>query len=93
MDNKIDVICQNCRDGSIIPLKIRLVDEDEQIQQYIIKQYKETTQTGVYSLPSGVKVQYGEQLRSFECKIESFQREKTIGIIYNPKSQIWKIKV
>ena len=36
-----DVICQHKTDGTIIPLKIRITDEDGEYQVYNIKSYKD----------------------------------------------------
>lgn len=76
-DFNIDVICQHCRSGKIIPLKIRLTDEDGQLQEYKIKRFKETTHRGEYKMPNGIKVSLNENLRHFTCIIESFRQEKT----------------
>jgi hypothetical protein len=35
----IDVICQSSRDGKITPMKIRVIDEDGEYQEYKIKGY------------------------------------------------------
>ena len=35
----IDVICQPSRDGKITPMKIRVIDEDGEYQEYKIKGY------------------------------------------------------
>ena len=37
----IDVICQHCKDGSIIPIKIRVQDEEQIYHTYMIKSYLE----------------------------------------------------
>ena len=36
----IDVICQHCRDGSIIPIKIRVQDDEQINNVYIIQSFK-----------------------------------------------------
>ena len=42
IDNKnIDMICRHMADGTIIPLKIRLLDDDGAYQEYKIRAYKE----------------------------------------------------
>ena len=50
----LDVICQFKKDGTIIPLKIRLQDEDGEYQSYMVKSYR---QSGVieYILSSYIK--------------------------------------
>ena len=37
--NQKDVICQPSRDGKITPMKIRVIDEDGEYQEYKIKGY------------------------------------------------------
>ena len=54
MDNKIDFICQHTMDGTVIPLRIRLRDEDGELQEYTIKGYRDKS--------SG-------RMTSFECQI------------------------
>lgn len=39
MDNRIDLICQHTMDGKIIPMRMRLRDEDGELQEYTIKGY------------------------------------------------------
>ena len=36
----VDVICQHCRDGTIIPMRVRLKDEEGMLQSYTIKGYR-----------------------------------------------------
>lgn len=90
-NKSIDVICQNCRDGTIIPLKLRITDEDGEIQQYQIKGYRDVTGRHSYTLPNGVTVTTTQEMRVFECKIDCFQRQKLISIFYNPKTMIWSL--
>lgn len=40
-DTPIDVICQFTKDGIIIPLKIRMPDDEGELQVYKVKTYKE----------------------------------------------------
>ena len=39
----IDVICIHYKNGTVVPYKVRLVDEDGMSQEYSIKKYKDTT--------------------------------------------------
>ena len=57
MDNRIDFICQHTMDGGIIPLKIRLRDEDNELQEYMVKGYRDTSE---------------HSMKSFEIKIVVF---------------------
>lgn len=54
MYNRIDLICQHTMVGNIIPIRMRLRDEDGELQEYTIKGYRDTSEFG---------------LTSFECKI------------------------
>ena len=91
MDRRIGVICQNCRDGTIIPIKMRVTDEDQEVQQYLIKKYREITGHSKYTMPNGVVVTSDRIIRVFECKIEIFKKLKTVVIFYNPRDQIWMV--
>ncbi len=38
--NKVDVICEHKSDGSVIPLRFQIVDEDGVYQRFTVKGYK-----------------------------------------------------
>ena len=42
----VDVICQQNRDGTMIPLRVRLTDEEGATQTYTIKEYKDLSHQG-----------------------------------------------
>lgn len=84
-----DVICQHKRDGKIIPLKIRLVDEDGEFQTYQIRAYKELSSDGSYMMPNGVMAT--NHIWLFECKIVVFNTEKRIKLFYNAYDSKWKV--
>lgn len=88
LNNEIDVICQHNKDGTIIPLKIRLQDEDMAYQTYTIKAYKELS-TETIRLPSEVVVT-ANTLR-YNCKIEVFGCEKRVILHYNKSQVKWYI--
>lgn len=87
----IDVICQHTRDGKIIPLKIRMVDEDGEFQSYVIQGFRDRTHYGSAALPNGVEVARNS-LYVFECQIVVFGIKKWIEIMYNSRDNVWKIK-
>lgn len=80
----IDVICQHCKDGSIIPIKIRVQDEEQIYHTYMIKSYLELASDEVL-LPNEVMVT--SNIRRYDCKIEVFGMPKRIVLHYN-KSQV-----
>ena len=80
-----DVICQHKIDGSIIPLKIRITDEDGEYQVYNIKSYKDVSNRTAYTMPNGTSVTPANHLWKFECKISVFNTLKRIQLFYNAK--------
>lgn len=89
---KIDVICQHTRDAKIIPFKIRMEDEDGELQSYMIQGYRDRTHYGSSTLPNGVSVS-GTNLYVFECQIVVFGIKKWITIMYNSRENLWKINM
>lgn len=86
-----DVICQHSRDGTIIPLKIRLTDEDGEQQQFSIKGYKDMSGQGTRMTPDGVYVT--DNSRIFYCNIIVFGVERRIHLYYEPSNMRWKVTV
>lgn len=89
IDRTLDVICQICKDGSIIPIKMRVTDESGETQQFKIKEYRELPYDGTYEMPNGAVVHRSKAFRKFECKFEVFGRTRRIKIIYNINNQTW----
>ncbi|MCR5639893.1 MAG: hypothetical protein K6G04_00920 [Lachnospiraceae bacterium] len=80
----LDVICQHKQNGDIIPLKIRLQDEDGEYQAYTVKAYRCT------NLNKTINPQR-QSVVTFECKITAFGREHVIGISYSFADGLWKV--
>lgn len=89
-DRAVDVICQFTRDGTIIPIKIKLMDEDGESQIYRISAYKPLMENGVHMMPSGIPV--GNHVWIYECKIQVFGREKHVFLLYNTSSGFWRLR-
>lgn len=89
IDRKIDVICQHASSGQIIPLKIRMIDDDGEWQVYKIKSYKILSCPGVIRLPNNVDTTANTWL--FECQIQIFGRVILIRLYYNTYEGVWKI--
>ena len=77
MEKSIDLICQHTMEGVIIPLRIRLRDEDGELQEYTIKGYRDTSEFG---------------LMSYECKIVVRDTMKIIHI-FSSNGILWKLKL
>lgn len=86
-----DVICQHKTDGSIIPLKIRITDEDGEYQVYNIKSYKDVSNRTAYTMPNGTSVAPANHLWKFECRISVFNTLKRIQLFYNANENSWKV--
>ena len=83
----IDVICQHTRDGKIIPIKIRLQDDDGEFQVFRISSFRPVSEKGVHYLPGGVAV--GNSIWCYECRFNVFNREKTAYRLYNISDGMW----
>ena len=87
-ENKVDVICQHSRDGTIIPMKLRVEDEDGEYQTYLIRSYKDVTN---YGETDNQKVSIAiNHMWTFECVILVFGRERRIRLLYNSFENLWR---
>lgn len=79
-NKKIDLICQHCSDGTIIPIRLRFPDEDGVLQEYTVKGYKDTSECG---------------LIKFDCNIVANNTVKKVTIFTSQTSYdgIWKLSV
>jgi len=89
MRSKADVICQHTKDGRIIPLKIRIQDEDGEMQNYSVKGYRMVNVNGKVVMPNEVCVT--SHIWRFECKLCIWGREKIVGMSYNAIENLWYI--
>ena len=93
MDNrrdvqKIDVIWQHNKDGSMVPIKIRVTDEDGERQSFQIRGYRDLT---YYIDRDSSEKHARNEIWQFECRILVFSSEKTVSITYNAKENIWSL--
>lgn len=89
LHQRIDMICQHKADGTIIPLKIRLQDEDGAYQEYKVKAYRDLSphKANTFNLPDVGPV--SKTIYPFDCKIECFGHLKTIRLFYNSYEHVW----
>lgn len=85
----IDVICQHTKDGGIIPLRIRIQDEDGIFQSFNIKGYKELSSPGKFNSPYGTLIH--SNTWTFLCKIQVLDTYRHIELFYNSNDNLWKI--
>ncbi|WP_092873714.1 hypothetical protein [Acetitomaculum ruminis] len=90
MDRKriaVDVICQHSKDGSLIPMRVRVKDTEGEYQIYNIKEYKDLSHQGTKLMPDGVFVTNNTFV--YECKIIVFGVKKLIRLYYELNNTIW----
>ena len=85
----VDVICQHSRDGSLIPLRVRVKDDQGEYQTYRILEYKDMSHRGTRENPDGVFVTNNTFV--FECAIMVFGRRRIIRLYYEPNNTVWKM--
>ncbi len=91
INKNIDMICQHSADGTIIPLKIRMEDEDGAYQEYKVKAYKDLRYKGtLFDMPDVSRI-HTSGIYPFDVKIESFGHERTLKIFYNSYEHTWKL--
>lgn len=73
----IEVISKFTIDGNIIPIKLKVKDEDGEFQSFMIKGYR-----SIVCNPSH---------KCFDCKIEVFDQERVVRIFYNGTEFKWRI--
>jgi len=86
----VDVICQIKSDGSIIPIRIKLEDEEKQLQIFNVKRYKPPKEYLRHELSENKdwKFPFSDMLE-YQCVIVVFEREKIITIRYIVSSHSW----
>ena len=85
----IDVICMHSRDREIVPIRIRVMDEEGLYQSFTIKEYRELSHQGTYTRPDGMYVT--NETLIYECKINIFGKTKLICLYYEPTRIVWKM--
>ena len=90
LQNKpIDVICQHNRDGTMIPIKLRIQDEEGEMQSYVVKAYKDLSHKGNYTMPNGIMAT--STVFPFACKINVFGTLKVVNIYYSSTDNVWRL--
>lgn len=91
MEKSLDIICQHLSNGDIIPIKVRLADEDGEFHIFQVKSYKVIDRPGDVCLPNLVNTTVS--LWTFECKILVFGNLKIIRLHYNTYNGRWWVAV
>ncbi len=85
----IDVICHCTTEGDIIPIRIRIRDDEGQYQAYAIKAYKQLSHKGQFTMPNGMIAT--STIIPYDVKIIVFGQERLLHIFYNLHDRIWRL--
>lgn len=85
----VDVICQHTKEGNMIPLKLRVQDEEGEFQTYVVKGYKDLSHKGSFAMPNGIIAT--STIFPFDCKIVVFGRERIVHLYYSSIDHIWRM--
>ncbi len=90
--DEVDVICQHKADGSIIPLRLRFMNEEGEYQSFPIKGFREAEKKGTHTTEDGIYV--GDYTFVFECLIISMNMKRIVRLYYDPKnSSRWRMAI
>lgn len=82
MKQEVDVIALHQKDGHIVPLRIRLVDEEGEKREFTIKQYRDVSGQGARTMPDGMYI--GDNILAYECYIEVAGVRRLVRLYYRP---------
>ena len=85
----VDIICQHSRDGTVVPLRIRVVGEDGEPRVFSISSYKDLSGNGTYTTSDGVYVT--NETLFYECRIEVNGVMRGIRLYYRENQNNWFI--
>ncbi|MBR3517872.1 MAG: hypothetical protein IKN07_00385 [Lachnospiraceae bacterium] len=80
MKQDVDVIALHKKDGSIVPLRIRLIDEEGVAREFTIKQYRDVSGQGAREMPDGMYI--SNSFLAYECYIEVAGVRRLVRLYY-----------
>ncbi len=83
------MICRHNADGTIMPIRFRLADDDGLMQEYKVKSYRNLSHKGAFEMPNGIIAT--STIFPFECKIDCFGTEKRVFLYYSSLDHVWTI--
>ncbi len=88
-DRKLDVYCLFRNDGIVLPIRIRLFDDDGERQDFAVHRYKLIDGSGTACIPSSEIFQRGTV--TFDCEIEVFGIRKVLRLLYTATDMQWRL--
>ena len=86
-DRQLDVICMMGGDGAVVPIKIRIVDDDGERQVFVIQECTDLSHQGTFTHADGMY--FHNEIYVFDCKIQLFDQEKRIRLYYDAGKSKW----
>ena len=90
IDN-VDVIAEFKSDGTIIPMRFRMMNEDGEYESFTIKAYKQVPKKGTYTTEDGVYI-CNEDL-VFQCKVIVLNTERIIRLYFFKQRSSWRLGI
>ncbi|MCR4781276.1 MAG: hypothetical protein K5851_00810 [Lachnospiraceae bacterium] len=87
--DSVDVICEHKADGTIIPLKFRLLNEDGEYDKYKISGYRQISAPGAYTTPDGIMASSHTYI--FECFVVVLNTKRYVRLYYEANWGKWKL--
>ena len=87
----VEVICEHKSDGTVIPLRFRILDEDGIYQSYTVKAFRMLDQKGSFNAHDGIFVTHDTDI--FECRIELFGLRKNVRLYFTREKTEWMLAV
>lgn len=85
--DKVDVIAEFKSDGTIIPMRFRMMNEDGEYEAFTIKAYKQMPKKGTYTTEDGVYI-CNEDL-VFQCKVIVLNIERIVRLYFFKQKNSW----
>jgi len=90
--DEVDVICRHNADGTIVPLRLRFMNEDGEYETYTIKGCREAEKKGTHTAEDGIYV--SDSTFIFECLIISFGAKRIVRAYYDPRISVkWRLAI
>ncbi len=89
--DKVDVICEHKSDGSLIPMRFRLINDDGAYEAYTIKGYRQLYNNETHTTPDGVYVCTKDKV--FECRVLILDMYRTVRLYFDTNKCTWRIAI
>ncbi len=88
-DRRLDVYCLFRNDGIVLPIRVRMFDEDGERQDFAIHRYKLIDGAGGTCVPKAEVFRHGTV--TFDCEIEVFGSRRVVRLLYTASDMRWKL--